>query len=193
MSKALGGAKAKRSAAERPRSTRGGVPLSAFGPASSGTKKPFLFAAARFGSDSTFVPGPGAYGRELRGAENLENLGRESRKSERGAGARGAGFGEGARRTRVDANAVGRLVLREGRFVRFDGAYDDTDGDEHGNERETRLKQAEDAAKIRYARAGGGFAHGVWDAAGSARLAAAEAAAAAEPVSYTHLTLPTKA
>ena len=180
VSKALGGAKAKRSAAERPRSTRGGVPLSAFGPASSETKKPFLFAAARFGSDSTFVPGPGAYGRELRGAENLENLGRESRKSERGAGARGAGFGEGARRTRVDANAVGRLVLREGRFVRFDGAYDDTDGDEHGNERETRLKQAEDAAKIRYARAGGGFAHGVWDAAGSARLAAAEAAAAAE-------------
>ena len=162
-----------------PRSTPGGVPLSAFGPASSETKKPFLFAAARFGSDSTFVPGPGAYGHELRGAENLENLGRESRKSERGA-ARGARASARARRTRVDANAVGRLVLREGRFVRFDGAYDDTDGDEHGNERETRLKQAEDAAKIRYARAGGGFAHGVWDAAGSARLAAAEAAAAAE-------------
>ena len=180
VSKALGGAKAKRSAAERPRSTRGGVPLSAFGPASSETKKPFLFAAARFGSDSTFVPGPGAYGRELRGAENLENLGRESRKSERGAGARGAGFGEGARRTRVDANAVGRLVLREGRFVRFDGAYDDTDGDEHGNERETRLKQAEDAAKIRYARARGGFAQKAWDAAEVRASRRREAAAAAE-------------
>ena len=174
VSKALGGAKAKRSAAERPRSTPGGVPLSAFGPASSETKKPFLFAAAPFGSDSTFVPGPGAYGHELRGAENLENLGRESpeERARRGARAR-AGFGEGAaadarRRRAVRALGVARRALRAIRRARTT-----IPRDEHGNERETRLKQAEDAAKIRYARAGGGFAHGVWDAAGSARLAAA--------------------
>ena len=61
VARAFGGANARRSTENRPRSTRAGVPLSAFGPVDPEKKKPFLNAAARFGDDSTFVPGPGAY------------------------------------------------------------------------------------------------------------------------------------
>jgi hypothetical protein len=76
------------------------------------------------------------------------------------------------------------LVLREGRFVRADGAFDESSFDETGALPRIRVgenisPEAEDVAKYRYVRAGGGFAHGISDAAASARRAAAEAAAAA--------------
>ena len=185
VSRALGVATARRSTENRPRSTRAGVPLSAFGPADPEKKKPFLRAAARFGDERTFVPGPGAYPTRESGGEDGDV---KSKKYQSGTKAsakkKGAGFGTGEGRTRVDANAVGRLVLREGRFVRADGAFDETGFDEtKRGERfcagEIFSPEAEDVAKYRYVRAGGGFAHGISDAAASARRAAAEAAAAA--------------
>jgi hypothetical protein len=146
-------------------------------------KKPFLNAAARFGDDSTFVPGPGAYPTRASGGEDGDG---ESKKNQvSGVRSKGAGFGTGERRTRVDATYVGRLVLREGRFVRADGAFDETGFDETGALPRIRVgenisPEAEESfAKYRYVRAGGGFAHGISDAAASARRAAAEAAAAA--------------
>ena len=181
VARAFGGANARRSTENRPRSTRAGVPLSAFGPVDPEKKKPFLNAAARFGDDSTFVPGPGAYPTRPSGGEDGDGNSKKNQVS--GVRSKGAGFGTGERRTRVDANAVGRLVLREGRFVRADGAFDESSFDETGAERirvgENISPEAEDVAKYRYVRAGGGFAHGISDAAASARRAAAEAAAAA--------------
>lgn len=131
--------------------------------------KPFLTAAERFSDDQTLPPGPGSYT-----VDNGVNVNDNA-----------VSFSKGSeRKINVDKEFTGPVVFQEGRYVRADrngGGEHFLSSDRNSESSRENTDERDDIpSRYRYVRAGGGFAHGISDAAASARWAAAEAHAAAE-------------